>query len=278
VKNYTLGVMQGRLLPKYKGRYQAHPVGYWQQEFAIASQLKLDCIEFILDLEDRHLNPLMSVQGVTEIRAEIESSKVAVKSICADCFMDAKFHSDNDNEAKLAESLLEHLISIAPDLGVSNIVIPCVDRSSLTSESAAEKFVRGLSRPLELAAKNKVYLALETDLAPSPFHKLLSQFQNPWVSVNYDVGNSAALGYPFEEEFELYGTRMTDVHIKDRVLGGSSVILGKGAAKIDAVLSQIGKSKGHKHFVMQAFRDDEGLAVFTQQLTWVREKFDKYFS
>ena len=42
-----IGVMQGRLLPKYHGRYQAHPVGYWQDEFKIASQLELDCIEFI---------------------------------------------------------------------------------------------------------------------------------------------------------------------------------------------------------------------------------------
>ena len=31
-----LGIMQGRLLPKYNGRYQAHPVGYWQKEFEYA--------------------------------------------------------------------------------------------------------------------------------------------------------------------------------------------------------------------------------------------------
>ena len=32
-----IGVMQGRLLPKHQGRYQAHPLGYWQKEFEIAS-------------------------------------------------------------------------------------------------------------------------------------------------------------------------------------------------------------------------------------------------
>ena len=30
------GVMQGRLLPKYQGRYQAFPIGSWQSEFNIA--------------------------------------------------------------------------------------------------------------------------------------------------------------------------------------------------------------------------------------------------
>ena len=48
-ENY-FGVMQGRLLPKYKGRYQAHPVNYWQDEFRIANEIGLDCIEFILSL------------------------------------------------------------------------------------------------------------------------------------------------------------------------------------------------------------------------------------
>ena len=37
--NNPLGVMQGRLLPKYQERYQAHPVGYWQDEFAVAAEV-----------------------------------------------------------------------------------------------------------------------------------------------------------------------------------------------------------------------------------------------
>jgi L-ribulose-5-phosphate 3-epimerase len=41
--------MKGRLLPKYQGRYQALPVDYWQQEFELAKEIGLDCIEFILD-------------------------------------------------------------------------------------------------------------------------------------------------------------------------------------------------------------------------------------
>ena len=46
---YQVGIMQGRLLPKYQGRYQAHPKGYWQEEFDLASEAGLDLIEFIID-------------------------------------------------------------------------------------------------------------------------------------------------------------------------------------------------------------------------------------
>ena len=51
--------MQGRLLPKYKGRYQAFPKDTWQEEFKIASDFGLDCIEFIFDYEDYEKNPLI---------------------------------------------------------------------------------------------------------------------------------------------------------------------------------------------------------------------------
>ena len=44
--------MQGRLLPKYKGRFQAHPVSYWSEEFPLAQERNLDLIEFILDFND----------------------------------------------------------------------------------------------------------------------------------------------------------------------------------------------------------------------------------
>ena len=67
MSKFDVGVMQGRLLPKYKGNYQAHPVNYWQEEFPIASSLGLKCIEFILDFEDYEKNPLMTSVGINEI-------------------------------------------------------------------------------------------------------------------------------------------------------------------------------------------------------------------
>ena len=73
INNLKIGVMQGRLLPKYKGRYQAHPVGYWQEEFKIASLYNLYCIEFILDynllkkLKDRLMNMELKLSQFVQI-------------------------------------------------------------------------------------------------------------------------------------------------------------------------------------------------------------------
>ncbi len=69
--NYKIGVMQGRLLPKYQSRYQAHPLGYWQNEFAVAASYDIDCIEFILDFELYEKNPLMTEAGIDEIKKKL---------------------------------------------------------------------------------------------------------------------------------------------------------------------------------------------------------------
>ena len=63
-----VGVMQGRLLPKYKGRYQAHPKDTWQDEFFLAKELGLDLIEFIFDNDEFDKNPLFSNNGIKLIK------------------------------------------------------------------------------------------------------------------------------------------------------------------------------------------------------------------
>ena len=82
-----IGVMQGRLLPKYKGQYQAHPKGYRQDEFVLASEFGLSEIEFIIDYEDWAENPLISdLRAIEELQ---DRTGVLVRSVCADCFMEA---------------------------------------------------------------------------------------------------------------------------------------------------------------------------------------------
>ena len=96
--------MQGRLLPKYKGRFQAHPLGYWQNEFPIAAEIGLHCIEFIFDFNDYQLNPLWEVGGLKEIQNISKDTGINVYSVCADFFMECPFHSECQNERDLAKS------------------------------------------------------------------------------------------------------------------------------------------------------------------------------
>ena len=176
-----IGVMQGRLLPKFKGRYQAHPLGYWQEEFPLAKEMGLSYIEFILDYNEFHKNPLTFEAGIEEIKAMIQKTGVGVRSICADYFMEAPLHSSNKAVAKQSTDMLNKLIINAKKIGATDIVIPCVDQSALLLESDKKRLLVNLEKSIELAIEHSINLALETDLPPTKFADLLSEFDSKCV-------------------------------------------------------------------------------------------------
>ncbi len=268
-KGPQIGVMQGRLLPKYKGRYQAHPVGCWQQEFPLAAELELSWIEFILDFHDVWENPLMSKTGIDEIHSLSEKTGVVVKTVCADYFMEAPLHSLSTVIVQQSQKVLLTLIEHCSQIKVTEIVIPCVDQSSLIDDACKQQFIQNLQPGIKLAEKLAVNLALETDLAPGDFVELLDQFDSLRITVNYDTGNSAALGYDPSEELAAYGSKITDIHIKDRFLNGGSTLLGTGDTDFDRFFEALKKINYQGPFIMQAYRDDEGVAVFKSQLDWI---------
>ena len=264
-----VGVMQGRLLKKYKGRYQAHPLGYWDMEFANARDVGLDCIEFILDFNDSELNPLLSENGTNEILRLVEKTGVNVISICADYFMEAPLHSKDLKVALLSQKILHRLLDSGKKLGITDIVLPCVDQSSLVGKEANDRFVRNLYPLLDIAETYDINLSLETDLPPQAFGELLNRFDSNRLSVNYDIGNSASLGFNPIEELNIYGHKITDIHIKDRTLNGGPVELGKGDADFKKIFQKLKEINYKGSFIMQAYRDEEGIEIFKKQLSWV---------
>ena len=185
--------MQGRLLPKYKGRYQAHPIGYWQDEFPLAAELGVDCIEYIFDFNDAEKNPLLTSVGYQEIQDLSGSTGVKVLSVCADYFMESPLHAADERIARRSSAVLERLLIASSKLGIRDIVIPCVDRASIQNLTARDRLVGRLLKMVPCAEQCNVNLSLETDLPPVQFGELLNCFDSPRVTVNYDIGNSCLL-------------------------------------------------------------------------------------
>ena len=163
------------------------------------------------------------------------------------------------------------MLDNAQIIGVTDIVIPCVDQSSLCDQEAANRFVENLTPMVKIAEKYGINLSLETDLAPQSFVELLDRFNSSRVTVNCDIGNSAALGFDSNEELSTYGYRITDVHIKDRMLAGESVTLGEGNADFSKFFDKLKEFNYQGPFIMQTYRDDEGVEVFKKQLDWINK-------
>ena len=260
-----IGIMQGRLLPKYLGRYQAHPLNYWKDEFPIASDIGLDCIEFILDFNDYKKNPLIYIGGVKEIKETSKENSVNVKTICADYFMDSPLHIKDKEQQKTNIDCFLTILHSAKDIGIKDIVLPCVDNSSIQDPKKQDLFLGIWGDLIEEIKKNGVRISLETDLGPKDFSNLLDKINSDFISVNYDTGNSASLGYDPVEEFIAYGSRISDIHIKDRVLGGGPIELGKGNVDFKKILTTINNNNYKGPLIFQAYRDEQGVDIFKKQ-------------
>lgn len=262
----SFGIMQGRLSAQTPRGYQAFPWETWQQEFDLAQVRGLEHVEWVLDSLRVEDNPILRETG--DVVERMQTTGVRVVSVCADYLMDRPLDvADPDSW-----TVLHQLIDVMAVVGARWLVVPCVDQASLRDSEAQHRLLRATDRLAKVVQGSGVHVSLEADLAPQPFATLLSGLDTETFGVNYDIGNSASLGYQFQEEFDAYGHRVSLVHIKDRILGGSSVPLGQGSADVAGVLERMRKMEFNGAVTMQAFRDTEGLAALDAQLSWLQSQ------
>jgi L-ribulose-5-phosphate 3-epimerase len=250
----SVGIMQGRLLPPYEGRFQAFPALRWREEFPRARAAGLDCIEWIYEQPGEALNPLGSVEGQAELKALSAEFGVAVRSVCADYYMTARLLDDDG--AVVDDNLrhLDRLIGCAGDYGVTYIVLPFVDASSPATPQQVAALPGALRRVLPAARSAGVELHLETDLPPAAFAALLGAIDDPLVKANYDIGNSASLGYDPQEELTALAPWLGSVHVKDRKPGGGTTPLGTGGADFPTCFRLFKAAGFSRWFILQAAR------------------------
>ena len=275
---YEIGVMQGRLLPKYKGQFQAHPKNYWQDEFRLASKLGFAYIEFILDFEDYNQNPLLNITGLNAIKNKIKKENILVKSVCADFYMTSPIYINDKDKEYINLEVFKKLIKNCSFLGVKDIVLPLVDNSSiLNSIQKRKNVILFLNKIKEFLERFNVNVCLETDLPPKKFLKLISDLDYPFFKINYDTGNSAYMGYDFKEELETYAQYVTNIHIKDRIYKGESVILGNGACQFDKFFQHLKKINYTGITILQAYRNNDGISSIKPQLKFIKEIINTHF-
>jgi len=250
---FPLGIMQGRLSPPRDGRIQSFPQLSWQREFSHAAELGLSSIEWIFE-SPLATNPLSTDSGRTELRAVMDDTGVRVDYVCADYFMEVPFVRMKPADLENNQAILNRLLEQAALIGAKGVEIPFVDASAITSATEEDELCSALGPAFDLADKLSLAIGLETSLNPERFRALLKRIDHPACKANYDSGNSSSLGYNPEEEFEAYGAWINNVHLKDRILGGTTVPLGTGNANIPWVLQLLRDKNYRGGLVLQAAR------------------------
>lgn len=250
--------MQGRLSALVDGKIQAFPWDEWREEFPRASELGLTRMEWTIDQERLRENPLTTVQGQQEILALSRGNGVRVTSLTGDCFMQAPFWKVDAVVRDALVADLDLLLAACSQIGIEFVVIPLVDNGKIERESESDTLKRVLLARCEQLARRSVKIVFESDLPPRELARFMEAFPTDLFGINYDSGNSASLGYDSDEEIGSYAPRILNVHVKDRIRGGTTVPLGTGNADLAKTVRLIERSGYKGQYILQTARAADG--------------------
>jgi L-ribulose-5-phosphate 3-epimerase len=253
-----IGFMQGRLSALVDGKIQAFPWGEWREEFPRAKALGLVRMEWTIDQDRLRDNPLTTAAGQTEIRDLSRENALRISSLTGDCFMQAPFWKASGEAQRSLVADLDLVLASCSTLGAEFVVIPLVDNGKIENAGQEEALLRVLLERSASLAKQGVKIVFESDSPPSALAQLIAKLPADVFGINYDIGNSASLGYDSAEEISAYAARILNVHVKDRLRGGTTVPLGTGAAELGKAIRLIERSGYVGQYILQTARATDG--------------------
>lgn len=251
-----IGIMQGRLLPPSSEKIQEFHWQNWQIEFELAAQNGINLIEWNLINDKNKINPFFTHSGRNLINSVCIKNQIVIESITMENFLYAPIHRRNSftkQQSKLGD--LVKVIEIASTLKIGVGVLPLVKESGIDTINSLKVLLEFLVSLKNLCESRNFRIALECEFNLDLIHWLAQEVNNySHLGFNFDIGNSASIGNDPLLELEIYGNKLFNVHVKDRLLNGKSVPLGEGNADFEVVFQELKKRKYSGNFILQAAR------------------------
>jgi len=252
--NSRIGFMQGRLSPLVNDSIQAFPWNHWREEFALASNLGIGLMEWTLDQERLFENPLLTTSGQKKIGDLCKHNNISIPSITGDCFMQAPFWKCSGADRQALQGDFRAIVEACAIVGIVFVVVPLVDNGCLENREQEDILIEYLHSQEDFIVNKGVKIIFESDFDPENLARFIARLDPHTFGINYDIGNSVALGFSPAKEFEAYGKRIMNVHIKDRPFGGTTVSLGTGDADFETVFSLLADLNYKGNYILQTAR------------------------
>ena len=242
--------MQGRLTETKSSKIQFFPKNNWEKEFKIASKNKINLIEWTIDYHNIKKNPIFC--DTKKISNISKKYKIKIESVTCDFLMQKPFYKKKYINSK-SLFFLDKLIDSCKQLNIKYIIFPLVDNGSLKSTFEKKELIFGLKK-IENKLSKKINILFESDFKPKKLLNFISNFNFNKFGINYDTGNSACYGYSIISEFNSYFKYIKNIHIKDRKINSSTVLLGKGNFDFKTFFYLIKKNKYKQNLILQTVR------------------------
>lgn len=265
-----IGIMQGRLSPMVADNIQAFPEKFWKAEFFTAQALGYELIEWTLDRENIMLNPLLLDHK--SILAIKKMSGVNVESVTYDAAMQAPLVLNGKIQNKEV-AVLTKVLQACKNLNVKYLIFPLVDQSSIKDDDYRE-YIKLFKYFDENILDSRVRIAIESDFEPNRLKQFMTDIRSENIGINYDTGNSASLGYYFEDEMSEYSSFIFNIHLKDRKFRGTTVPFGEGDAPLDEQINYFIKHLRKINLIIQGARSEDGddVGIAQSYLKFVKSK------
>ena len=194
----------------------------WPERFRAARDAGYDFLEISVDETPERMARLdwTLAERLAFFKASREAG-VSVPSMCLSGHRKIPFGSADEAVRDQAAELMHKAIAFASDTGIRVIQLAGYDvyYEPTTADSRA-RYVEGMQRALEVAARHQVMLALE--IMDTPFLNSITKYlalkkhlPSPWFCVYPDLGNLTAWGNDVAAELALGIHHIVGVHVKE---------------------------------------------------------------
>lgn len=195
----------------------------WRERLVAAREAGYDFVEMSIDESDERLARLdWSRSARLDFHRAVREEGVPVPSMCLSAHRRCPFGSADAALRAQADAVMRKALELAGDLGIRVIQLAGYDVYYEPSGAATRaRYLEGMQRALELAARHQVMLAVEimdTTFLNSITRYLALKSQlppSPWLGVYPDLGNLSAWGNDVQAELRAGIGDIVGVHVKE---------------------------------------------------------------
>lgn len=262
--------MQGRIYPHSLEKLQLFPKYKWEKELDAAESIGFKNFELLFD-KDLYCRSILDKNLNQEKLNLIGSCNkgLAVKSINIDYFCTLKTFDDNKLDFL---NMLDEIINLIKGTSVKILVIPYCDENNLKDiddlYKALEIFKE--SKIDELMISNNLFLSLELGLSAKSIKEVFNNFSFKNIGICYDLGNATGFGFKPEKEILLLNNLINHVHIKDKPLNGSNVMLGNGDVNFTKCINSLHKINFKGGLILETIYNKSPLAEALKNYNFIK--------
>lgn len=248
--NKKFSIMQGRLTKSPNNILDWFPFETWRNEFEIASEIGISNIELVFDKDRNINNPIWSLSSLNELFNIASKFKIQCNFACFNYMINNSiFHEKH-------KLILYDSLSRARSFGINNFVLPFFEKSELVNLNLIK--IRNLFIELnQFSCKNDLRLHIETNLEASVIVKIIRSYNLNNIFFLVDTGNYISNNFDIISDIINFHEFIKHIHIKDKNVNGSNVLLGRGKADFYDINVALNSIKYNGLYTFETYRGND---------------------